>query len=231
MINKRTRGFTLIELTLVMAFMSILLLAILTLTIHAGKLYTKGVTNKTLNQISREVNDTLKRDMISADASQLVVVPETGAGDETSGRFCTGAVTYIWNTAPLLNNASAPKVKLSSGQIITFRRVEDPTGTLCVASGGAYPMTIPAALKSAELLSSSGRDYAIYTMVMTELAKDSTGKGLIGVDMTLGTNELATTAKDATSGFQCLPPSDNSANFDYCTVQEFKTVLRVGGNT
>lgn len=213
-----------------MAFMSILLLAVLYLTIHAGKLYTKGVTNKTLNQISREVNDAMKRDMIGADATLLKLIPETGSGDEKSGRFCTGTITYIWNTAPLLNNASSTKVKLASGEDITFRRVEDPTGTLCVPSGGLYPMSIPASMKSSEMLSSTGRSYAIYTMTVSSVASDATGKGLVRVNMTLGTNEMDTTTKDVTSGFQCLPPTDNSANFDYCTVQEFNTVLRVGGN-
>ena len=56
----RAKGFTLVELTLVMAFMSILLLSILTMTIYAGKLYTKGVTNKTMNQIGREIFDLMK---------------------------------------------------------------------------------------------------------------------------------------------------------------------------
>jgi prepilin-type N-terminal cleavage/methylation domain-containing protein len=230
MTNNRRNGFTLVELTLVMAFMSILLLAILYLTIHAGSLYTKGVTNKTLNQIGREVNDVMKRDMIGADSNRMQIVPETGSGDKKSGRLCTGTVTYIWNTAPLLDDTVATKVKLSTGEAITFRRVEDPTGTLCVPSGGVYPMTIPVSMKSSELLSSSGRDYAIYTMTASSIAKDSTGKGLVSIDMTLGTNEQGTTQKDLVSGFQCLPPTDNSANFDYCTVQEFITVLRVGGN-
>lgn len=229
-INSSARkGFTLVELTLVMAFMSILLLAILYLTLHAGKLYSKGFTNKTMNQVGRDVADVMKRDFLGADADILKVPGELGTGDLKSGRVCTGTVSYIWNTAPLLNS-TAPKVT-AGGSPITFRRVVDPSGQLCIpdAVTGAYPMTIPATLKSTELLSVTGRDFAIYTMTITKIAASSTGMGLYGVDMVLGTNEQSTTQKDATVGFQCRPPTDNSANFDYCTVEEQYTILRVQG--
>lgn len=224
-----TKGFTLVELTLVMAFMSILLLAILFLTLHAGKLYTKGLTNKTMNQISRDVADQMKRDFANVDASQILTPGELGTGDNKSGRLCTGQVSYLWNTAPLLNSG-APMI-MADGSPITFRRVVDPTEQMCVQDEitDQYPMTIPATLKSTELLSSNGRDFAIYTMIVQKLATDNAKKGLFSVDMTLGTNEKSTTAKDATNGFQCLPPTDNTANFDYCTVEQMYTILRAGG--
>lgn len=227
--NKMQKGFTLVELTLVMAFMSILLLAILYLTLHAGKLYTKGLTNKTMNQISRDVADTMKRDFLASDATLMKTPGEIGTGDQKSGRVCTGTISYIWNTAPLLTS-TAPKV-MADGQAVTFRRVVDPTASLCTpdAATGLYPMTIPATLKSTELLSSNGRDFAIYTMTIAKIAASSTGMGLFSVKMVLGTNEKDTTQKDTVSGFQCRPPTDNSANFDYCTVEEQYTILRVAG--
>lgn len=227
--HERSRGFTLVELTLVMAFMSMLLLAILYLTLHAGKLYTKGLTNKTMNQISRDVADLMKRDLLTADASQVLTPGEVGSGDATSGRMCTGQVSYVWNTAPLLNSGAA-KI-MADGAPITFRRVIDPTQSLCVQDeiSNLYPMTIPSTLKSTELLSNNGRDFAIYTMAIKQVASDGAKKGLFSVDMTLGTNEKDTTTKDVSVGFQCRPPTDNTANFDYCTVEQMYTILRAGG--
>jgi prepilin-type N-terminal cleavage/methylation domain-containing protein len=231
MATKRiNKGFTLVELTLVMAFMSILLLSILYMTIHAGKLYTKGLTNKSLNQVSREVFDVMKRDIAAADSSQVTAMDELGSGILKSGRFCTGSISYIWNTAPLLNDASTQKVK-SNGSPITFRRVIDPSGSLCQENGGAgvYPMDITA-LQSTELLSSDGRSFAIYTMDVKALASDNAKNGLYSVKMVLGTNEPNTTQSDVVQGFQCVPPTAQTANFDYCTVAEFYTILRTGGN-
>lgn len=226
---QKNRGFTLVELTLVMAFMSILLLAILYLTIHAGKLYTKGFTNKTMNQVGRDVADTMKRDFLASDSTLIMNPGEIGSGDLKSGRICTGSVSYVWNTAPLLTSTS-PKIT-AGGSPITFRRVVDPSSSMCSPDPltGLYPMVIPTTLSSSELLSTNGRDFAIYTMTIAKVAASSTGVGLYSVDMTLGTNESGTTQKDATVGFQCRPPTDNTANFDYCTVEEQYTILRVAG--
>lgn len=221
------KGFTLIELTLVMAFMSILLLSILYMTLQAGKLYTKGITNKTMNQVSRDIFDSMKRDIAAADNSQMAIVGQLGSGDLKSGRFCTGAISYVWNTAPLLNNGLSAKIT-SGGAPITFRRVIDPAGTLCQQTGGVYPMNI-SALQSSELLSNDGRSFAIYTMDIQAESSNDTKSGLYSVKMVLGTNEPATTTKDAVQGFQCLPPTSNTANFDYCTVAEFYTIFRTGG--
>jgi prepilin-type N-terminal cleavage/methylation domain-containing protein len=228
-IRRLNKGFTLVELTLVMAFMSILLLSILYMTIHAGKLYTKGLTNKALNQTSREVFDVMKRDIAAADSSQVVVMDELGSGVLKSGRFCTGSISYVWNTAPLLNDPTAQKIK-SNGLPVTFRRVIDPSGSVCQESGGAglYSMDITA-LQSTELLSNDGRSFAIYTMETKAIASDSAKNGLYSVKMVLGTNEPSTTQNDAVQGFQCLPPTAETADFDYCTVAEFYTILRTGG--
>lgn len=224
-----TKGFTLVELTLVMAFMSILLLAILFMTLHAGKLYTKGFTNKTMNQMSRDVSDSMKRDFLVADAKVIKLPGELGTGDLKSGRVCTGSVSYVWNTAPLLHSA-ATKITLDNNPI-TFRRVVDPTAQLCTldSTSGLYPMAIPSDMQSTELLSSNGRDFAVYTMSVNKIASSATGTGLYSVDSVLGTNEENTTQKDASVGFQCKPPTDSSANFDYCTVEELSTILRVQG--
>lgn len=71
MVDRRRSGFTLVELSLVMAFFSVLLIGVLTLTIHIGKLYTKGMTNKSLNTVGRDVTDVLRRDFAAANAQDV----------------------------------------------------------------------------------------------------------------------------------------------------------------
>ncbi len=232
MINKRMRmrGFTLIELTIAMAFMAMLLLAILYLTLYAGQLYTKGVTNKNLNQIGRDIFDGMRRDFIAADATRIQLPPAMGSGDETSGRVCTGTVTYIWNTAPLLNG-TATKIT-NGGDPVVFQRVVDPGATLCTTdpSTGAYPTSIPVSASTTELLTSDTRDFAIYQMNVTPI-ETKQQQGIYRIDMMIGTNEPDTTQKDASSGaFQCKPPANSEANFEYCTVSEFQTIVRAGGS-
>ncbi|QQS21659.1 type II secretion system protein [Candidatus Saccharibacteria bacterium] len=220
------RGFTLVELTLVMAFMSVLLLAILYLTIHAGKLYTKGVTNKTLNQITRDITDLMKRDVLASDSKTINNPAPSEIGDQQTGRLCTGTVSYLWNTAALLDNTVAAKITYN-GNPVTFVRVIDPGASLCL--GDPAPTVIPDAMKVTELLSTNGRDFAIYSLTIVTIASDASGRGLYSVHMVLGTHEKDTTQVDADAGVQCKPPTDSSTNFDYCTVGEFTTILRAGG--
>ncbi|MFZ1258040.1 MAG: prepilin-type N-terminal cleavage/methylation domain-containing protein [Candidatus Saccharimonas sp.] len=223
--TSKRQGFTLIELTLVMGLMSILLLAVLFLALHAGKLYTKGITNKALNQATREVTDTMKRDFMASDANILQIPALTGIGNQKSGRICTGSVSYVWNTTPLLNNTIASKITYKSRPVV-FARVIDDGASLC-----AVPLTatIPEGLTVTELLSTNGRDYAVYSLVATKVSSDSTGRGLYTVEAVIGTNEPGTTVVDPATGFQCLPPAANTANFEYCTVAGFTTLLRAGG--
>lgn len=228
MTNRRQKGFTLVELTLVMAFMSILLLAILYMTLHIGKIYTKGLTNKTINQIGRDLSDTMRRDFAHADPALIQIPPATGSGDATSGRLCLGAVSYAWNTSALLDSTNT-KIT-SNSQPITFVRVVDPDGSLCSPSGGPYPTAIPASSTLSEMLTTGGRDFALYSASITALSTSGT-QGLYQIKLTVGTNEKNTTTKDETGTFvQCRPPTDTSANFDYCSVSDFDLIVRAGGS-
>ena len=48
------RGFTLIELMLAIAFISMLLLAIAAVGIQVGRIYTRGIVLRDVNQAGRE---------------------------------------------------------------------------------------------------------------------------------------------------------------------------------
>lgn len=222
---KRKPGFTLVELTLVIVFMSVLMLAILYLSLYIGKIYAKGATNRTANQITRDIAATVRRDFQSANPAQIVAPAPTGNGDAKTGRICLGSVTYVWNTAPLINSNPSGGVQLS-GKPVTFRRVVDLAADLCKG----YPMAIDAALpavQSSELLGEDGRSFAVYSLEFTPLTQDHK---LYHMKITIGTNDPDTTQKNVSgTDFQCKPPSDNSANFNYCSVNDIDMILRIGG--
>ena len=230
MTNRKSRnGFTLIELTLVMAFLATLLLAILLTTLQMGKLYTKGVTNRTINQIGRDLSDTMRRDFLVASTDRIVITTSTGAGNATSGRLCLGSVSYIWNTAGLLDpdNHSA-KITKSSNPVV-FERVVDASNQLCaIQGGGGYVIAVPPAMQSTNLLAGDGRSLAVYNFTTTKLASDGKN-GLYELKITVGTNDPGTTQADGQSA-QCKPPSDNSSDFNYCSVADFDIIVRTGGD-
>lgn len=228
----RSRGFTIIELSIALAFLGILLIAILTLTISAGKMYVKGVTNKTLNQTGRDIQDIIRNDFLSADASNVsTAVITEGSGALMTGRICLGNVSYLWNTAPIILSPTGFVIKQSgSTKPIRFARVVDPGGSLCVKSGSSYPRVLTTdPTKFTELIGgdSLGRDFAIYSFTLTKWGLSSE-RGLYELKYAIGTNESGTT--QAVSGYnQCKPPSNQTADFDYCSVGSFDMIVRVGG--
>ncbi len=231
MVCKRNRGFTLIELSLVMAFFSILLMAVLMLTIHVGKLYAKGVTNKSLNAVGRDISDMIRRDFAASDPTRIdPTVFEGGPAGKTHGRICLGSVSYVWNTTGLLNDTSSTLnvVKLSSGNKVKLVRVTDPSMAQCTVSGPTYPLTIPASDSPTDLLdggdATGKRGFGVYNFTLT-----SPSPGLYRVKYTIGTYDPQTT--DNSAGYvACKPPTDNQANFEYCSVADFDMYVRAGGS-
>ena len=225
--NLQRKGFTLVELSMAITFMSVLMLGILYVTIQAGKIYAKGLTYKSVNQVSREVVDSVRRDFLAASASGVVTPAPLGATDAKTGRMCTGAVSYVWNTAALLGT-TGPQIKDNTTPVV-FRRVVDPGGALCVqTSPGTYSMAI-GGMESKELLSTNGSELAVYSLDVSKLKSDER-RGLYKIHVVMGTNQQGTTQKESI-GYTCKPPADNTANFEYCTVVEFDIIVRAGGNT
>ena len=123
-------------MTLSMVFLSILLIAILTLTIASGKMYIKGNTMQTINQSARDFSDAIRRDFLVSGVgtiSQAIKVPGGGAS-LYSGRICLGTVSYLWTSADLINATSttANEVKVKSGgNPIVFARIVNPKQAYC----------------------------------------------------------------------------------------------------
>lgn len=236
--TKRSDGFTLVELTIAIAFISVLMLAILTLTVSAGRLYIKGDTNKTVNQAGRDFSDTVRRDLLAAGMGTVTQTITINGGSVAapllSGRICLGTVTYLWNTADLLNadiaGATSAKVTMGSpGEPVKFVRILRPQQSYCEMNAlGKYPMNIPSTESATELFDGTGRDYALYKMAFTPLAQRG-DRGVYRVSYTLGTNEPETTELDADGYIRCKTDNAVLANFDYCSVNDFDMLVRIGG--
>lgn len=245
MVNNKAfkSGFTIVEMSLALAFLSILLIAVLTLTISAGKLYVKGVTNKTINQSGRDTQDLLRRDFLSSNATYIGDVKM--AGDNGSGRICLGGVTYLWNTAEALGSSTLPNLityQASPSAVtepIRLARVADPNAKLCIpTSVGKYTMVLSGSTvadgKYTELIGGDGVDLALYNFNVSQVAKNGYS-GLYQITYTIGTNQKGTTEEVTTPGLgtrtECIPNYGSAldANFNFCAVNKFDMIVRAGG--
>ncbi len=238
----RSAGFTLIELTLAMSFISALLLAIAMTIIQMSQTYNKGMVLKEVNQSARDINDTLRRSV--ADTSQ-VDMDQGYVTNTAGGRLCLGNYSYIWNTAEALErgdaNLTAFEPNAASGwsedTILRLVRVEDTSRLYCAegTSGGFIQRAIRAEdADKTDILLQAGEhtinvlDIAVFPA--TEAPGDTnydpaTGERLITITYRLGTGDVSAMTENQTA---CLPPSDPNSDLAYCNVQEFTIAVSAG---
>lgn len=225
------RSFTLVELMLAMGFLSILMLMIALATIQIMHTYNRGLSLKAINQSGRELGDSITRDTQSSAVQSVPVVQPTDAGAGNVGRLCLGGVSYLWNTASALrgdSGAPAPVNYTDTGLPIVLARVADAGGTYCQPiAANLYKSVNIQHSSSTEMLSSISNDLALYSLAFDRVPplSNSTQHALYHIQFTIGTNELKTVN---TSNQTCKPPTDINANFDFCSINSFDLLVRVG---
>lgn len=228
-------GFTLVELMLAMAFVSMLLLAIAMTVIQIGNIYSKGMALKDINQSSRSLSSDMQRTVASAGgvslgAGSYLVRPATGT--PISGRLCLGNYTYLWNTVDA--TASNTHTIKSGGKPITFVRVPDTARKYCTLNAAG---TAPAHAEIAAADAIHLTDIFVkgdHTLSLTNFSIKSgssaynpkTGQRLFTVNYGIGTGKVGAMTSNRTA---CRMQGEPGADPTYCNVQQFSLVVRSGG--
>lgn len=140
--NKRItyRGFTIVETMISVAFISLLLIAVGTVSLHIVNTYRRGVAIKMVNEVGRSIGEDF-RASISSGGVDLERDYFTTSG---YGVLCTGEYTYLWNYARALmdqNNNSIVRYKETSGHVggnddqIRMIKILDRSRSYCVNRG------------------------------------------------------------------------------------------------
>lgn len=226
MIQYSKKGFTLIELTLALAFVSVLLISIATTTIQLGQTYNRGLTIKSLNQAGRNIISELQR-TINSGITFNINTTDGYINDNIGGRLCTGTYSYVWNYGKSLNNSSVTNNKyVNSKSPIRFVKVIDSGGTYC-----SDPSSNIIDDNATEMLTVGDRELAIQSFTVS--SKDSsydavTNSRAYYFSFTIGTNKASELSDDYLS---CLAPGVTGSNLTYCTVQTYTINLITGSST
>ena len=231
MASIKNKGFTLIELMLSMTFVAVLLVTMILAIIHISSTYTKGVTIKSINQAGRDIYDTLKRDGVKDGMAGEPIQPAEGGG---LGRACLGNYSYLWNEASSLQDGGSPVNYEGTDTPIIFARVYDTGARYCEPLGaGGYEMIVQRD-DSVEMLPADNGDYALhlFTMERTPAFDQLMGDSPIyHIRYVIGTNGIDTMSGDiATLDRSCRPPSDNTNNFNFCSINTFELILKAEQN-
>lgn len=232
MIRDDKQGFTLIELMLAMTFISILLLSITMVGIQAGRMYSRGVVLRDVNQAGRDISDTFRRDFLQANAGKINITGLRVPNNEnwTTGRLCLGAHSYVWNNPKYLDDPSllgANRLFKVDGNPINLVRVVDADGGLCKRDGsGRYPETVDMA-KSSNLLrpiSSGDGSIGIHNVTLEKITSDSSREALYRLTFTLGTSKMSEIRNSS-----CKAPDEAESNFEFCAINKFEMIVRTNG--
>lgn len=235
--KKCIQGFTIIELMLAMAFVSILMIAVAMTIIQLSMIYNKGTTLRAVDQAGRAVSQDLHVTLAAAQPldigpggsdglnyrQQVQIGGELGNPD--GGRLCTGTYSYIWNTGRGL--AHPVNVYETGGGQIRMVKVRD--------TGGLYCADVARAVKpqnATELLSAGDRELALQSFRIVPVATDPVaGQVLYTIELELGTNDQDSLTQSTTINTidtSCRPPSDAGSARDFCAVSKFEFTVRIG---
>lgn len=171
----------------------------------------------------------------------------------TSGIFCTGRYTYLWNSGYVLNQENAgaeayrATLKYTIGSTETsvsdFRliRITDVGSKICASNfnGATYSITKPAndliytaelSEPPAELLNNSEADIALYNLKVYRPARHTAS----GHALFSGSFVIATLQGDVditATGDYCSTPSGYISEFSYCAINKFNFAVRATGET
>jgi len=235
------KGFTIIELTLAMAFVSFLLLAIALSVIQVGSIYNRGMMLKEVNQTSRDISNDFTHSIEARGEINMTTdyVQVSSGGLKLGGRLCLGSVSYIWNYGEAVQRSeqgqSVDITKNWDGKPVRIAKVVDPTKKYCAkdaVSGALVTKNIATADKAQtnELLREGDRTLELYQLeVISPLSAydAATGQRLYTILYTIGSGKYDALVADRTA---CKGPTEPGSDLQYCTVEQFSVVVRAGSD-
>ncbi len=215
--TRHNRGFTLVELTLAMTYISMLMLSIAMLTLQISSIYNQGLTLRDVDQIGQSVTSDMQRTLSTSSQSKV-----STALRNDGGRLCAGGVVYAWNYGNDIDTDHTVFNVYVSGKQQAIRLVKFSTAgkEFCQTnSSGAYEKIPDTAT---ELITSGGRNLAIQAFSMDTPVILGGGQSMYSLHLTLGTNTT-----EVINGEGCELPK-TLVDDQYCAVNEFNFVARAG---
>jgi len=221
---QKQSGFTLVELTLSMAFIALLLLGIAMLTLQISSVYNKGLTLRAVNESGQLIASDIQRTLNMATPTEVLSV-----GDATGARLCANNTVYAWNYASRLttgfNRFDTPgrEVRMVRfGGDDTYCKPQPPSGQYRALPSTADTMT--------ELLKAGDNTLAIHAFTVTRDGMNVIGNAVNGDDtqriysisFRLGSNDTAIIASNG-----CESPTSR-VDDDFCAVNDFSFTARAG---
>lgn len=231
MIQEGTKkGFTIMELMLAMGVIAFLLLSVAGLIIQMTNTITRGTTYKDLNATSRTIN----ADLTKTFNSTSILDGWDGQNNNNeyyrvvggSGAFCTGSVSYLWNTN--LEGSGALIVHARDNNPVRFVKIRDTAKSYCSNTAQSTVWrNVPRNDTVTEILSNSEVNLQLHSISFTSggnLISSSSNQMIVNIAYVLGTPNNNDIRMNAGSR-NC----EGNVKSNYCAVNKFELTVRTLG--
>jgi len=222
-------GFTIVETMISVIFISILLIAIGSVSLHIINTYQRGVMVKMVNETGRTIGEDLRISLASGSVdlkNDYFSTPEYGI-------LCTGGYTYIWNYAQALKTPNSRVIRYEGGSTsdtsgddkrIRMIKILDRSRSYCVLGRNydavkgviPHPSSVANNGRVIEVIKPSEGDLMVYDFSLTRGSSSAaTGQALANLSFSLGTFNQPEVIKAG----QCVP--DPGLNYASCAINRF----------
>lgn len=245
---KKSKGFTLVELSLSMVFIAILSIIITLLINGAVSSYRRGMTLNLLNTVGSELISDIRTAIQESPlcegtcerVSWMSVVKIKNEDAPASGAFCTGKYSYVWNSGYFfddeykndLDSGKMVEIKLSDNSSIKeFKLVKfkDSARAACQSKGTNQSIEIEGLSGEdvQNVLDEKNSGVAIYDFEVDPPVSGGKGGQLYWVSLRLGTAQSG--MKVNSIGGECAKPSEANSNPDFCAINIFNFAALANG--
>jgi len=230
------KGFTIMELMLAMGVIAFLLISVAGLIIQMTNTITRGTTYKDLNTAARTINT----DFTKTFNSSSILDGWNGELNETdfyrtnasgqSGAFCTGTVSYLWNTnlKDEKGAGTGQRITYTDGSLVRLAKVRDYAKSYCSKdaqnTGGLWGH-VPRDNTVTDVLTAGEINLQLHKISFTtspNLKSTSSNQMIINISYILGTpdnNDINV------STYNC----EGNVKSNYCAVNRFDLTVRTLG--
>jgi len=218
-------GFTLVELSLAMAFIAMILLAVAMLTIQISGTYNKGLTMRSVNEAGQLISRDIQQTLNTSVPGDVIVLDS----DTTGGRLCANSVVYAWNYAGHLQDGFGGRNRGPTGTDVRLVRISADNSYCRRDGSGQYPMLSlsgPGASDFTELLGGGDNTLALSKFTLEESSvKNDVDQKMYAVSFILGTSE-----GNIIESNDCDVP-ESIVDDEYCAVNVFEFTARAGNKS
>lgn len=216
------KGFTLTELSLAMAMLSVLLIIILLSILNITGVYNKGITLKRVNQSGRTIAAEMQTDLRKSIPNGGITKRVTTVGaDKFLTGICTGQNSYIWNVYK--DGVSVgTNITFDTGEPVSFVKVPDD-GSLCKPLPPGPKKSISSVLLNDELV--IGEPVCFGSAPDFCDPSSAAGGKMVRFEFTISTQNQGIGADSDITGGVCNGGGGN----DFCALNTFVVTSYVNG--